>query len=199
MNKQAYLERIRQLLQSLPEEDRERSLAFYAESIADRMEDGMSEEEAVASLESPEEAAKAILMDTPLPKLVKARVKERHMGALEIVLLVLGFPLWFPLVLTVLILGFTLCLLVWVLAVSLGAVVLALGLSGLAVLIGGFTLITKLSLPAILLAPGAALVLIGLAILMGFATVGAVRLAVELGKAMLRGLKSLLIRKEKET
>lgn len=199
MNKQAYLERIRQLLQSLPEEDRERSLAFYAESIADRMEDGMSEEEAVASLESPEEAAKAILMDTPLPKLVKARVKGRHMGALEIVLLVLGFPLWFPLVLTVLILGFTLCLLVWVLALSLGAVVLALGLSGLAVLIGGFTLITKLSLPAILLAPGAALVLIGLAILMGFATVGAVRLAVELGKAMLRGLKSLLIRKEKET
>ena len=72
MNKESYLAQIRTLLASLPEEDRERSLAFYAESIDDRMEDGMSEEEAVASLESPEEAAKSILMDTPLPALVKA-------------------------------------------------------------------------------------------------------------------------------
>ena len=63
MNKASYLAQIRQLLQSLPEEDRERSLAFYAESIDDRIEDGRSEEEAVASLESPEEAARTILME----------------------------------------------------------------------------------------------------------------------------------------
>ena len=39
----------------------------------------------------------------------------------------LGFPLWFPLLLTVLILGLTVYLVVWTLVLSLGAVVLALG------------------------------------------------------------------------
>ncbi len=198
MNKEAYLERIRQLLQSLPPEDLERSLAFYAESIADRMEDGMSEEEAVASMESPEKAAETILMDMPLPKLVKARVKNHRLGTLEIILLVLGFPLWFPLLMTILILGLTVCLLAWTLVVVLGSIVLALALSGVAVFISGFVLLTKISLPAILLAPGAALILVGLAILLGFATIGAAKLAIALGKAMLRGLKSLLIQKEEK-
>lgn len=198
MNKEAYLQRIRHLLQTLPEEDRERSLAFYAESIDDRMEDGMSEEEAVASLESPEEAAKSILMDTPLPKLVKARVKQRRMGALEILLLVLGFPLWFPLLLTILILGLTVYLVAWTLVLSLGAVVLALGLSAAAVLIAAVYCLFKGGIPLALLGFGACLVLTGLTVLLGFVTAGAGRLAIRLGKAMVRGLKSLLIRKEEK-
>lgn len=196
MKKEAYLQRIRQLLQNLPEEDRERSLAFYAESIDDRMEDGMSEEEAVASLESPEEAAKSILMDTPLPALVKARVKQRHMGALEILLLVLGFPLWFPLLLTLLILELTVYLVAWTLVLSLGAVVLALGLSAVACIIAAVYCIFKGGLGLTLLGLGACLVLTGLTILLGFAAAGAGRLAIRLGKALVRGLKSLLIRKE---
>ncbi len=198
MNKESYLQRIRQLLQALPEEDRERSLAFYAESIDDRMEDGMSEEEAVASLESPEEAAKTILMDTPLPKLVKARVKQRRMGALEILLLVLGFPLWFPLLLTILILGLTVYLVAWTLVLSLGSVVLALGLSAAAVLIAAVYCLFKGGIPLALLGFGACLVLTGLTVLLGFVTAGAGRLAIRLGKAMVRGLKSLLIRKEEQ-
>ena len=198
MNKEAYLQRIRQLLQTLPEEDRERSLAFYAESIDDRMEDGMSEEEAVASLESPEEAAKSILMDTPLPKLVKARVKQRRMGTLEILLLVLGFPLWFPLLLTILILGLTVYLVAWTLVLVLAAAVLALGLSAAAVLIAAVYCLFKGGIPLALLGFGACLVLTGLTVLLGFVTAGAGRLAIRLGKAMVRGLKSLLIRKEEK-
>ena len=196
MNKQSYLEQIRRLLQRLPEEDRERSLAFYAESIDDRMEDGMSEEAAVASMESPEKAAEAILMDMPIPKLVKARVKERRMGAAEILLLALGFPLWFPLLLTVLILGLTAYLLVWALVLALGAVVLALGLSAAALLVAGVYSIIKAVISLGVLNFGAALVLTGLTVLLGFVLVWAGKLAVKLGKWMVRGLKALLIRKE---
>ena len=196
MNKQSYLEQIRRLLQRLPEEDRERSLAFYAESIDDRMEDGMSEEAAVASMESPEKAANTILMDMPIPKLVKARVKERRMGAAEILLLALGFPLWFPLLLTVLILGLTAYLLVWALVLALGAVVLALGLSAAALLVAGVYSIIKAVISLGVLNFGAALVLTGLTVLLGFVLVWAGKLAVKLGKWMVRGLKALLIRKE---
>lgn len=196
MNKQSYLEQIRRLLQRLPEEDRERSLAFYAESIDDRMEDGLSEEAAVASMESPEKAAETILMDMPIPKLVKARVKERRMGAAEILLLALGFPLWFPLLLTVLILGLTVYLLVWALVLALGAAVLALGLSAAALLVAGVYSIIKAVISLGVLNFGAALVLTGLTVLLGFVLVWAGKLAVRLGKWMVRGLKALLIRKE---
>lgn len=197
MKREEYLDRIRALLQSLPPEDLERSLAFYAESIADRMEDGMSEEEAVASMESPEEAAKAILMEQPLPTLVKVRVRERRrLSALEILLLALGFPLWLPLLLTALVLVFTFILLAWVLVLVPASVSLALGVSAIAVLFGGVLSLTKIALPALLAAPGAALILAGLAILAGFLVAGTVRLALIVTRALVRGLKSLLIRKE---
>ena len=197
MKREEYLDRIRALLQNLPPEDLERSLAFYAESIADRMEDGMSEEEAVASMESPEEAANAILLEQPLPTLVKVRVKERRqLSALEILLLVLGFPLWLPLLLTALVLVFTFILLTWVLVLVPASVCLALGASAIAVLFAGVLSLTKIALPAILAAPGAALILAGLAILAGFIVVGTVRLALIVTRALVRGLKSLLIRKE---
>ena len=197
MKREEYLDRIRALLQNLPPEDLERSLAFYAESIADRMEDGMSEEEAVASLESPEEAANAILLEQPLPTLVKVRVKERRqLSTLEILLLVLGFPLWLPLLLTALVLVFTFILLTWVLVLVPASVCLALGASAIAVLFAGVLSLTKITLPALLAAPGAALILAGLAILAGFLVVGTLRLALIVTRALVRGLKSLLIRKE---
>ena len=196
MNTESYLEQIALLIQHLPPEDLDRSLAFYAESIADRMEEGMSEEEAVASMDPPEVAARAILMDTPLPKLVKARVRQRRMGALEIILLVLGFPLWFPLLLTVLVLELSLYIVVWALVISLAAVVLSLGLSSLALLAAAFYSVFRGGIPMAMLCLGAALVLAGLTVLFGFVTVWAGRLALRLGKAMVRGLKSLLIRKE---
>ena len=197
MKREEYLDRIRALLQNLPPEDLERSLAFYAESIADRMEDGMSEEEAVASMESPEEAANAILLEQPLPTLVKVRVKERRqLSTLEILLLVLGFPLWLPLLLTALVLVFTFILLTWVLVLVPASVCLALGASAIAVLFAGVLSLTKIALPALLAAPGAALVLAGLAILAGFVVLGTLRLALIVTRALVRGLKSLLIRKE---
>ena len=197
MKREEYLDRIRALLQNLPPEDLERSLAFYAESIADRMEDGMSEEEAVASMESPEEAANAILLEQPLPTLVKVRVKERRqLSALEILLLVLGFPLWLPLLLTALVLVFTFILLAWVLVLVPASVCLALGVSAIAVLFAGVLSLTKITLPALLAAPGAALILAGLAILAGFVVLGTLRLALIVTRALVRGLKSLLIRKE---
>ena len=198
MRKEEYLNRIRDLLQALPSEDLEPSLAFYAESIEDRMEDGMSEEEAVASMESPEEAARTIQMELPLPKLVKARVRDRRrMGPMEIILLVLGFPLWFPLLLTAAVLALTFYLLVWVLVLVLGVVVLSLAVSALACAVASIVVFSKAGLKGLLLVLGAGFVLAGLAILLGLLLPPACRGTVKLGKAMLRGTKSLLIRKEK--
>ena len=61
MRKTEFLERLRAALNALPEEEAKKTIAYYAEMIDDRIEDGMSEEEAVAGLGEPEAVAREIL------------------------------------------------------------------------------------------------------------------------------------------
>lgn len=65
MTRDEFLGRLGELLACLPAEQVEETKAFYAEAIADRMEDGMSEEEAVAAMGTPGEVAEATLDDLP--------------------------------------------------------------------------------------------------------------------------------------
>ena len=50
MNKIEFINEIKCRLSNYPEEEIDKAMSFYVESIEDRVEDGMSEEEAVASL-----------------------------------------------------------------------------------------------------------------------------------------------------
>lgn len=50
MDKKTFLKKLRRQLKGLPGEERQAQLNFYAEMIEDRMEDGLSEEEAVAAI-----------------------------------------------------------------------------------------------------------------------------------------------------
>ncbi|MBP3672344.1 MAG: DUF1700 domain-containing protein [Oscillospiraceae bacterium] len=94
MNKTAFLDELRAQLKQLPKKERQQYIDYYAEMIDDRMEDGISEEEAVAALGSPEEIAAQILADAPQKQAHKFRVWE-------IVLIVLGSPIWLTLGLAV--------------------------------------------------------------------------------------------------
>lgn len=98
MNKQEYLNELKHRLKNLPEPEIEKSLAFYAEIIDDRIEEGADEESAVAGLASPEAAAKEILADMPLGSIVRGGAKQvkKRMGGkpLLVVLAVVGSPIW---------------------------------------------------------------------------------------------------------
>ncbi|MBQ3573350.1 MAG: DUF1700 domain-containing protein, partial [Clostridia bacterium] len=93
MNKEQFLFELRGRLAGLPLEDIERSLDFYREMIDDRIEDGMTEDEAVAAIGTPADAAAQIVMDMPLPKVVKATAKpKRKLSGAEIALLCITAP-----------------------------------------------------------------------------------------------------------
>ena len=116
MNKQEFLSSLRARLNGLPKEDIDERINFYEEMINDRMDDGKSEEEAVADIGTVDQIIEEIAQDTPLAKLVKEKIKpKRKLRVWEIILIILGFPLWFPLVLTALILAFVFYLLIWIL------------------------------------------------------------------------------------
>lgn len=63
MDSTLYRKRLTELLGELSEEEREDAVAFYLEAIADRIDEGMDESDAVASAPTPEEAAAAILLN----------------------------------------------------------------------------------------------------------------------------------------
>lgn len=98
MNKREFLELLRKELSGLPQSDIEDRLTFYGEMIDDRTEEGMTESEAVNGVGTVKEVAVQILSDIPLGKLVKEKVKpNRTLKAWEIVLLILGSPVWLSL------------------------------------------------------------------------------------------------------
>lgn len=114
MNKAEFLAEIRRKIQGLPQSDIEKFLDYYAEMVDDYTEDGHTEEEAIRELGSVEQIVEQILKETPLPRLVQEKVRPtRALRAGEIILLLLGSPLWVPMVLAVLALFFGAYVLLW--------------------------------------------------------------------------------------
>lgn len=198
MNKTEFLAALENALSGLPEQDVKERLAFYGELIDDRMEEGLSEEEAVKERGSVEEIAEQTLADIPLSRLVKERVKpKRALRAWEIVLVVLGFPLWFPLLLAAAVVVLALYIVLWALVIVLWAVEISLWacvLGGIAAAV--FYFVKGAALQGLVML-GAALVCAGLSIFLFFGCVAASKGVVILAKKIARGLKSLFVRKER--
>ena len=128
MNRKEYLDRLEDLLACLPREQRAESLAFYGEMIDDRIEEGMTEEEAVAALDAPGTAAEAILDELPaVPRAVaKTRRKSR---VLLWAAVIVGSPIWLSLLAAFVAVAVSVYACIWVLAVCIWIVAVALVLA----------------------------------------------------------------------
>lgn len=131
MKKEEFLEELADGLRGLPDAEVKKACSFYYEAILDRMEDGMSEEEAVASLGPLWEIIEETKSNTDIPTIITQKIKESREKAsnkgLWILLVVLGSPLWFTLLLAMI--GI-------LLAVTLAFA--ALGIAGFAVIFASF-------------------------------------------------------------
>ena len=196
MSKIEFLTALRERLQGVPEEDMNKSIDFYCEMIDDRVEDGMSEAEAVDALGNIEEIISQILSEVSLPKLVKEKVKpKRALKAWEIVLLVLGAPLWIPLLATVILTVLAIYLSVWSVIISLYAVDLSIAVSGLACIGVAVALLFDGQFVPAGVVFGAGLVCMGLAILLFFAFNLVTKGILWVSKKVLLGIKGLFIGK----
>ena len=116
MNKEEFLAKLRNKLSGLPKAELEERVTFYQEIIEDRMEAGLSEEEAVAEF------------GAVVAEVSPEDVQQKRKGAepWAIVLLVLGSPIWISLLIAagaVVISGFAV---LWSLVASAWAVGAAL-------------------------------------------------------------------------
>ena len=194
MTTEAFLTALRVKLSGLPKKDIEDRLAFYAESIADRMEEGKSEEEAIADIGSVDEIAKQIVSEIPLLKIAKERIKPKQkLASWQKWTIGLSSVVWGPLLISLVATLFSLY-------VSLFAVVVSLW-AGFASLVGGavggllagivFTISGNI-IPGLAMLAAAA-VCMGMAIYFFFLCKYCTKAIVWLLKIMMLGIKNTLL------
>ena len=118
MKKEEFLNELEKELQGLPKSDIIDKLSFYSEMIDDRIEEGKTEEEAIADLGGTDKVVGKIVEETPITSLVKERIRPKKSPSfLTVLLLILGFPLWLPLFLVFMVLVLVFILLLWILVI----------------------------------------------------------------------------------
>ena len=161
MTKQEFLDRLQAGLLELTESDARERVTFYSEAIDDRIEEGLSEEEAVAQIGEVEEIVAAILSEIPQkairvaepvtsqpkkePQKEQKEKKEQSKGLKpwQIVMLIVGAPLWIPLMIAAFAVILALLVVLWSVAVSAWAVFGSLAGSALGMLVASVAFITS--------------------------------------------------------
>ncbi len=113
MNTQEFIEKLEASLHSIPKQEAKERISFYLEMIDDRIEEGLSEEEAIAKIGSIEDIAKQITSEYSAKEADLDTVKRRKLSASEAVLLAIGSPVWLPIMLAALIVVASLYLVLW--------------------------------------------------------------------------------------
>ncbi len=134
MTKAIFLERLVEGLRGLPQEDIDRVAEYYAELLADRIEEGEGEEAAVAAMPPIAEIRAQTLGEIPLTRLVGEKLKgKRSLRAWEILLLALGSPVWISLSAAAFSIALTFYVVLWVPVI----VSASLAAAGIGVFVGG--------------------------------------------------------------
>ena len=197
MRKNEFLAGLRNHLSGLPQEDIEERLTFYGEMIDDRIEEGLSEEEAVRQMGSVDDIVRQTLAEIPLVKIVGRRVKsKRALRAWEIVLIAVGSPIWLSLIVAAFAVVLSIYATLWSVVISLWSVFAALVGSAIGGVASGILFVCLGNTAAGLAMISAGLVCAGLSVLSFFGCLAATKGSAWLTKNIAVGIKKLFIKKE---
>ena len=195
MTKQEFVSRLRQGLWDLPKSEIDERLTFYIEMIDDYIENGSSEEDAVAEIGSVDEIIKQIRLETA-PQINKNR--EKRFKTSTIVLLAVSSPLWASLLIAAIAVIFSVYVSVWACVVSLWACFAACAACAPAGVVLGFAYIFSGNVLTGVAALGLSAFSAGLAIFLFFGCKELTRLTILLGKKAFTLTRHFFSKKEKE-
>lgn len=163
MNKNEFIRCLKERLSNYPEKEVDKAISFYTEGIDDRIEDGMSEEEAVASLGNIDEIIKDIQSDMPINSIVKNKINNQKSSnksnwILWVLLAIFTFPIWFPLGMALI--GIVIAFIATVFGLGIAVIATMFGLS-----IAGIAVLGYCAVNAITLSPGGIIAMIGLTLI----------------------------------
>lgn len=197
MNKKVFLKELRKGLSGLPQSDVEEHLNFYREMIDDRMEDGVSEEEAVSSLGIIDEIAAQIIADIPFSKIVKEKITpKKKTNVLQIVLLILGSPIWFSVMIAAVSLFISLYVVLWSVIISLWAVYVSIISCVFGSIIAGVIFVRAHNTLAGIAMIGIGIMCLGLSIFLFYGCKASTKGTILLTKKITTNIKNYFIKKE---
>ena len=165
MTKQKFLDTLQGKLSGMPNGEIAERIAFYGEVIDDLTSEGLTEEEAVARLGDVDEIARQIITDASLFAIESAgKKRNRRLRVWEIVLLVLGSPVWLSLIVALFSVVVALYAVLWSLIVSVWAIFASLVGGGFGGIVAGVVFACTGNAVTGLAMLGASLLLLGVAI-----------------------------------
>lgn len=197
MSKQEFIDKLRSKLSGLPKQELEERLNFYSEMIDDRMEEGHSEKEAVSEIGSVDEIAAQIVADIPLVKIAKEKIKpKRRLKAWEIMLLVLGSPIWLSLLIAAFAVILSLYASLWSVIISLWAVFGSLVCCAFGGIVAGIVFVLSGNGLTGIAMFGAGFLCAGLSIFLFFGCKAATKGTLLLTKKIALGIKNYFVKKD---
>lgn len=197
MSKQEFLEQLRKGLCGLPQDEIEERLTFYSEMIDDRIEEGLSEAEAVSGIGSVNSIVSQIVAEVPLTKLVKEKITpKKKLKIWEIVLLALGSPMWLSLLLAAFAVVLAIYVSLWSLLISLWCVFGSFVVGALGGIVAGGGLAFCGSIPSGIALMGAGFACAGFSVFSFFGCKAATKGTLSLTSKLLFWTKNLFIKKE---
>ena len=195
MDKNTFFETLKVRLAGIPEKELQQAIDYYDEIISDKVEDGVSEQEAIESLGSIDEIVRSTLSDIPIKKLVKEKFGlKRKLRTWEIVLLSLTSIIWVPLLIVLMAVVLVLYVCLWSGVISVGAVSISSLAASLICALGVVDVVSGNLASGIVLA-GFSMIFAGVAILTAIATFKFGKLMVIVCKKIILWIKSLFIKR----
>ena len=158
MTKNEFTRELKGRINHLPKAERKKILQYYYEMISERMEDGMTEAEAIDALGNLDE-----LLSEYTPVSGEPR-RTSKLRAWHIIMLIIGAPLWIPLVAVMLCLILVFYIIIWAFVIIFYAIFVALAACGFALSFAGFAGLFTGGVPYFLALMGAGLFVSGVAI-----------------------------------
>ena len=167
MTKTTFIDTLRGLLQSLNEDECNKFISYYEEIIEDYKESGLTEEEVIKKIGTPQSIADNILSEQ---NSINIKVPSFSSKILNVILLILGFPLWGSLLLALVLLILSVYIIIWCIPFTTGASSIAFFVAALISIIGSpFMMADVLTVGIVQLGLGVSSV--GLSILLGCITI----------------------------
>lgn len=161
MTKNEFIREIKIKTKNLTKAERKEIISYYNEMISERIEDGMSECDAIEAIGSVDE-----LMSSYAPAKPVAEPRSPRLRAWHIVLIVIGSPLWICLLAAMLCVLLAFYIVIWAVVIAFYAVFAALAAAAAACFFAGFVVSIFTGSPALFFAYiGISCVLSGLGIL----------------------------------
>lgn len=167
MSKIEFLKELEANLRKMNDSEKNKFITYYDEIISDYIENGMTEEEAVNKIGSPAKIAVELLEDYDS---VRLRLPITQNKATNMVLTIIGFPLWGSVLLSVILLILSGYIILWCAPIATGAGSVGFFIAALVGVVGApFVMTQNISIGVMQL--GAGIASIGISVLLGYITI----------------------------